>query len=319
MHLKKILPLLLTILLIGGMTAAAEYLHNREIIFPEIAAIAAGALLTPKRAWNTDSKRIFLSISLCAVLGVLIVRLCPFGTALQMCLAFVIAQVLFLYSRTTFAPMISAIVLPVLLHTESPVYIAAAMILTLLILLCRGLLLRLRILADTPYEKLPLPDAAAISDMLLGILLGCGWILLSQSLHLPFLAAPPLLVAFTEFRKPDAVSRREPLRVILLLTACAASGALLRILLCIRLGLPLWVSAVVTIAAVYGLMHGFRLTIPPAAAIAILADLIPQESLPHFPAQIACGIAGLVLLSFAFRRNDKAVSGGLATVSPTKS
>lgn len=305
MHIRQILPLLTAMLLVGGMAAASELLQNREIIFPEIAAIAAGALLTPKRAWNTDSRRMFLSIAVCAVLGVLIVRLCPFGTALQMCIAFAVAQVLFLCSRTTFAPMISAIVLPVLLQTESPVYIAAAVILTALILLSRAALIRLNILTDTPYEKLPLPDRAAYGSMLLCTALGICWILLSQAMHLPFLAAPPLLVAFTEFRKPDSVSRRDPLRVILLLTACAAAGTLLRMLLCVRLGAPLFAAAVLTIAAAYGIMRAMKLTLPPAAAIAILADLIPQEALPHFPAQIACGIAGLVLLSFAFRRSDR--------------
>lgn len=305
MHIRRILPLLTAMLLVGGMAAASELLQNREIIFPEIAAIAAGALLTPKRAWNTDSRRMFLSIAVCAVLGVLIVRLCPFGTALQMCIAFAVAQVLFLCSRTTFAPMISAIVLPVLLQTESPVYIAAAVILTALILLCRAALIRLNILTDTPYEKLPPPDRAAYGSMLLCTALGICLILLSQAMHLPFLAAPPLLVAFTEFRKPDSVSRRDPLRVILLLTACAAAGTLLRMLLCVRLGAPLFAAAVLTIAAAYGIMRALKLTLPPAAAIAILADLIPQEALPHFPAQIACGIAGLVLLSFAFRRSDR--------------
>ena len=208
-------------------------------------------------------------------------------------------------SSSTFAPMISAIVLPVLLQTESPVYIAAAVILTALILLCRAVLIRLKILTDTPYEKLPPPDRAAYGSMLLCTALGICWILLSQAMHLPFLAAPPLLVAFTEFRKPDSVSRRDPLRVILLLTACAAAGTLLRMLLCVRLGAPLFAAAVLTIAAAYGIMRAMKLTLPPAAAIAILADLIPQEALPHFPAQIACGIAGLVLLSFAFRRSDR--------------
>ena len=76
-------------------------------------------------------------------------------------------------------------------------------------------------------------------------------------------------------------------------------------LLCVRLGAPLFAAAVLTIAAAYGIMRAMKLTLPPAAAIAILADLIPQEALPHFPAQIACGIAGLVLLSFAFRRSDR--------------
>ena len=302
---NKYLPLLTALLLTGAMTAAAELLHNREIIFPEIAAIAAGSLLSPKRAWHTDAKRMLLFIAVCAVSGVLIVRFCPLALSLQLCIAFAFAQLLFLFSRTTFAPMISAIVLPVLLQTESPVYIFAAVTLTALILLCRGLLLRLHILEDTPYEKQPLPDAAAYRSMLLCTLLGCGWILFSQGMNLPFLAAPPLLVAFTEFRRPDAVSRTAPQRVILLMISCAVSGVLLRALLCILLGAPLWTAAVLTLAAVYVLMQHFSLTIPPAAAIAVLADLVPEDVLMLFPLQIACGITGIVLLSFAFRRSDR--------------
>ena len=45
---KAYLPLLCAMLLIVGMVGAADIFQNNEIIFPEIAAIAAGALLTPQ-------------------------------------------------------------------------------------------------------------------------------------------------------------------------------------------------------------------------------------------------------------------------------
>ena len=41
------------------MVAAAEITGEREIIFPEITAIAMGALAAPKQVWNTSKLRLF--------------------------------------------------------------------------------------------------------------------------------------------------------------------------------------------------------------------------------------------------------------------
>lgn len=49
-HIKNILPAALTVLTVMLMTAAAEFSGEKEILFPEIAAIAAGALIAPKFA-----------------------------------------------------------------------------------------------------------------------------------------------------------------------------------------------------------------------------------------------------------------------------
>lgn len=69
---------LFTALIITCMTAASEGLREPEVIFPEIAAIATGALLAPRLVWKVNKKRIFGYIMLCAVLGMAIVRYCPF-------------------------------------------------------------------------------------------------------------------------------------------------------------------------------------------------------------------------------------------------
>ena len=48
----------MVLLIVAAMVGAAELLGENEIIFPEITAIAVGALMAPKLAWKTNRKRI---------------------------------------------------------------------------------------------------------------------------------------------------------------------------------------------------------------------------------------------------------------------
>ena len=295
------IPLLCAMLLIGGMVGAAEVFRNNEIIFPEIAAIAAGALLKSELAWRTDSRRIFCSIAVCAALGLGIVLFMPGAVWFQMSAAYLAASVLFMISGTSFAPMISAAVLPVLLQTRSVVYLLAACILTALILLVRQLLIRKDILADKPFRKLPFPDRNDIIQMMIRWLIVTAVIFSALGTGLRFAAAPPLLVAFTEFWKPGAVSRKQPLSVIALIALCAVSGAGIRLLLCVSIGIPMCIAAALTIAVVYFIMKRIGLMLPPAAAISVLAFLIPEKMLLVFPVHILIGISVLVGASFLYR------------------
>ena len=60
--IKSALPSLISLALAAGMVAAAELLHEKEIIFPEITAIAIGALAAPRQVWNTSRLRLLLTI-----------------------------------------------------------------------------------------------------------------------------------------------------------------------------------------------------------------------------------------------------------------
>lgn len=298
---KSYIPLLCAMLLIGGMVGAADLFENNEIIFPEIAAIATGALLTPKLAWRTDDLRTFGAIVICAALGLGIVLWMPGAVWMQMCIAYLLASVLFVLSRTSFAPMISAAVLPVLLQTRSVVYLIAACTLTAGILCVRGILLRFGVLTETSFEKMPKPDKSGIFQAVIRWLIVSVVIVTAMYCNYRFAAAPPLLVAFTEFWKPEAVSRKRPFAVITLVTLCAICGAGMRFLLCEQLNIPAFVAAMLTVLAVYGIMKRIGLMLPPAAAIAILAFLIPANALMMFSLQILIGISILVGLSFLYR------------------
>lgn len=304
--MKKFLPILSAVVLVGGMTAAAVLLDNREIIFPEIAAIAVGALIAPKFSWNASKPRIFIYVTVCAALGIAIVKWLPLPVWAQMITAFLLAQVLLASSKTTFAPMISAIVLPVMLQTDTPIYIASAVILTALILLCRVAFEKGKVLEKNEFSPLPLPRWNEYKNVLLRTLFAAAIIVSALFFDFRFAVAPPLLVAFTEFSNPSSKARNAPIKAVAMITGCAVLGAGLRYVFCINGSIfPLYVTSMLTILLVIVLMKLIKMYIPPAGAISVLAMLIPENAVLQFPLQILVGSALIMAISLLFFKDDQ--------------
>lgn len=291
----------LVVLIVAVMVGAAELLGQREIIFPEIAAIAVGALLPPRMAWNTSRPRILLLIALCAFLGVGIVRFVPGPDWMKLTLAYGAAEALYLCSGTTFAPMISAAALPVLLGTESMVYLIAAPVLTALILGCHWAVERAGWKEAVPFapvraEKRDWRDAA----VRLALVALAAWAALS--LDIRFAVAPPLLVAFTEFSRRSSGARRVPAKAVAVIALCALTGAVCRCGLAMCLGLPLTLAAVCAAVGMLLILDRLRLYIPPAGALGILPMLISAERVAVYPLQILAGAALFMVLSLTVFR-----------------
>lgn len=86
--IKNIIPYISTLLLVGLMVGIAELLNEKEIIFPEITALAVGYMVAQKRSWKVNGKRMLLLITICATVGVLIVRYSGLTLFPQMIIAF---------------------------------------------------------------------------------------------------------------------------------------------------------------------------------------------------------------------------------------
>lgn len=284
------LPAASAFLVAVAMVLAAELSGEREIIFPEAAAIAAGALLSPRLAWRADKPRILFSIGVCASAGVLIVQWANVPLGWQLALAFAVGQAVFLFSGTTFAPLISAVALPVLLGTRSLVYPLSAIALTALVLLLRTALERAGLRAKEPFRPLA-PRGETFAFAAVRILFAGVLCLAAVDAGARFIVCPPLLVAFTEFSRPGSRPMAHPLRAVLLLAACAAAGSLCRLLLCVAAGLPLTLAAAAAALSVGALFALSRTILPPAAALALLAMLIPAEELALYPFAISAGAA----------------------------
>ena len=307
MKRESILPQALTILVVAAMVGASELLGEQEIIFPEIAAIAVGLLLAPRRAWMTNRLRVFALIAVSASLGLAISVCVPLPLWAKLSAAFVLGQLLLICSGTGFAPLISAIVLPVLLGTRSLVYPAAAVALTAMILLMSLLLERLGVRKAEPDHPVGLPERRDFPRIALRTALGVLCIAAAVRLDVRFAAAPPLLVAFTELMNRESAARRRPFQAIALLSLCAALGVASRVVLAGWLGLPLTIAAAAAAAGMILLLRGFHMFLPPAGALTVLAMLIPESALGIYPTQVLLGSCAYMALAVLTNAADGAL------------
>ena len=299
---KRYINYLLVCFVIIIMTGASEIFSEKEIIFPEIAALAVGALAAPKRSWQVSRTRMVILIAVCASLGVLIVRAVNVEMWLQIVAAFSICQIIYLYSGTTFAPLISASALPVLLQTESWIYPISATVLTAIICVIQMITEKVGLRTYEPFTPVPGPDRYDIRDAVVRIL--CAGAAAAPALLADwrFCVAPPLLVAFTELSRQQSPARQKPVKVILLITLCAVSGAAARIILSVEIGLPLTVSAAAASVIMLILMHKIHLYMPPAGAMAILPMLLQESQLMVYPLQVLLGITVLTAAALTLFR-----------------
>lgn len=305
--IKNILPYISTLLLVGLMVGIAELLNEKEIIFPEITALAVGYMVAQKRSWKVNGKRMLLLITICATVGVLIVRYSGLALFPQMIIAFSFAQILFMFSGTTFAPFVSAIVLPVMMQTKSFIYPISAVILTILVIGFHQLFLKMKIREDEEYIPVMLNSKDDIIDTALRIVCVAivGFVAIYSDFK--FVIAPPLLVAFTEFSRPRNKVRNKPIKTVLVITGCALVGSLSRYLLTIKLELPLTVSALIATLIMLLILTYTKMYMPPVGAITILSMIIPEISVITYPLQIFVGSVVIILLSRVFFkwRQDK--------------
>ena len=293
---KKIIEIACFLLVVFCMVLLSIVVGEKEIIFPEVGAIAAGMFLTPHMSWMTNGRRMFLLLIVCGVIGMAIVRFVPLPLVVQMIIGYACALLIQSYSGTSFMPMISALVLPVLLQTKSVWYLISLIVFTLMIILLRHLLEKCGVKPREEYipvqKNLPLTLTVFrlfVAAVMICIAIYTGW---------RFMAAPPLLVAFTELSAyNNKVIRRHPVRVIILLTLSAASGAYVRI---VFLRLPdiftivsLLISAVIFLIVFY---HTGPM-VPPAGAAMTLAYLVPEKALPTYPIQVFAGILAYVVIT----------------------
>lgn len=304
-HFKKVLPAFISLALAAGMVAASELLHDKEVIFPEITAVAIGALAAPKQSWNVSRLRLLLTITAAAIIGVGLVFV-PIPPVIKVPLAMVCAVACVTASKTEFLPAISACVLPVLLGTKSPVYIGSVVVMTSLILLAQLILEKCGLREKSVFTPVQ-PDKQLFALRIRQIAAAsviCMIPLLTKEI---FFIAPPLIVAFFEMSKPNSkLLERSPQAASLIILA-SVSGVLSRFLLTEKLGLPLAVSAALSCAVILAAVCRMKLYFPPCGAIATLPFIIPEGALLRFPFEIAAGTLVFIAAAFALSKERRIV------------
>ncbi|MBQ4378790.1 MAG: hypothetical protein II821_06300 [Treponema sp.] len=285
-----------------AMVSLAELTGEKEIIFPEVAALSAGCFLTPALVWKTSYLRMFLCISICALLGVLIVIFVPLPLWGQFVLGFTVGQAVLYFSRTSFAPMISAIALPVLIQTRSFVYVVAAIGLTLLVVILRFLLEKIHFREENHFDPVNIEPKEVVRVNAFRIIFVAFLSFFCIRFDMKFCVAPPLLVAFTELTNRNSGAVKRPFSVVALVSLCAVCGSVSRILFSSFPCFPLTIAAFVACICVQILVKVFKMPFPPAAAMSVLAFLIPETAVKFYPLQVAAGITLLTIFALGWKR-----------------
>lgn len=293
----------LSLILITAMVAAADLTGEREVIFPEIAALAAGLWVVDKRVWHATRWQAVALMTAGALAGIAIVRFSPLPLAGNMALAFLFAAGCLLATSTTLVPLISACMLPVLLGADSLVYPAAVLTMLTLLLLGQRTMERfgMRHPVVLPKRTRDVRGEAVKWVQLLAVLLLLAAVPLRTGCT--YLLVPPLVVTFVELSRPEAGLRKAPGLIFALLAAAAALGAGLHLALHVWLGLPSAVTACAVCALLFTLFELTGRIFAPAGAVALIPLIIPEADLVWYPLQAAAGAALFIAAALAvFRR-----------------
>ncbi|WP_455646061.1 HPP family protein [Methanosphaera sp.] len=285
----------MTLIIVFIMFASSEILHESEILFPEIAAICIGYLVY-KPSWNIDSKRILTYMTICAIIGVLIVEYTPLPLWQQLSIAFIIGQIILAISKTGLAPMLSAIILPVLLQSHGYIYPISTIILTSLVIIFHNIEIKKNLKTKQTFNKQGQLDKQEYILITLRILLIIVLTYITCKINLNFIIAPPLIVAFVEFSKRKSKLRKNPLKIIIILPLIATIGCICRYIITQTYHLPLTIASIIAITITIIIIDKTKTYIPPIGAICLLTMIIPETELILFPIEILIGT--IILMTF---------------------
>lgn len=282
------------------MVGVSEFLQEKEVLFPEMAALAIGMWIVDKRVWRVKRRHLLALMTVGACMGVLIVRYSPLPLVLNVTLAFLCAAVGLLATRASLFPLISACILPVLLHTESWIYPLSVFIMSLLIIGGQMLMekgaLRKKIVFE-PVDRNWRRDFRRWSCLLLSILaVSCLAMYTSNA----YFIIPPLIVSFVEFTNSTAGFRNRPLLTVLLLVTGALVGTIFQLVGHCYLGLPETVVALGIFIVLFTLFEWLGKFFAPVGALALIPMLLPADTLIWLPLQVAVGASLFIAIGMVF-------------------
>jgi len=306
-HLKhipiKIYSILAVLLLVIAMFTAALSLSQKEIIFPELAALAVGAWVLGNQRWLDRPLLICISPTLAAVTGTIIVHFLSQYQVVAILLAFVVVSIELSLMRSHITPSISAAILPIFLQIDSLYYPLAVGVLTAIIALPQQMLLLTdKKQLDGTGEIVQLEQNKGRNFLQwLGIFtVVSSMTFVAFDLHWQFIVAPPLIVTFVEIIRHKEGMSGKRFKLVVLLGSAALWGTFSMIGLHNMGQLPLVFVAGCSVIGVLILFRLLKFSFPPAMAIALLPTIISSEYLQSYSVQVFTGAFLFVVLSWLY-------------------
>ncbi|EOU1121440.1 hypothetical protein ACV3R1_01645 [Clostridium perfringens] len=305
----------ISLVLILAMVSIAEITGEREIIFPEVAALVVGSWVLEKQPWKVSKVGLVVLMTLCSIVGILIVRYVNLGLTMEVLIGLVFTGLILKLSKTTLVPIISACILPIVLRTETWVYPISVFILTILIVSIKYFIedygvSEVREEFKEEIAKLERNTSLRKKEFirLFKIFITVGILTyFSVKFNITLLIAPPLIVAFIELTNEHCKFRQRSKSLLLLFIVVAILGFIFRSGFNEYLGLPLWLCTIFLLISLFICLEIFNMYFPPVAAIAVLPMLLTSKQVMFYPFQIAIGCLIFITIAMIFFREEKCI------------
>lgn len=287
--MKIIVRYIVSIIIILLMIGVSEFTGEKEIIFPEVAALVIGGLILDKQPWKVSKIQMILLMTNAAVIGVLIVRLLTVPFILKVIIAFVSAAVMLILSRCNFLPIISACILPIIMGTTSIIYPISVCIMSVVIICVQFIFEITKVRGKETYHKYNMNLKIEIKRFIYVLIVLFVLLLTGVFSGNIYLIVPPLIVTFVELTYEDSKARKIPFKIFAVIALEAWVGALICLILHIKMGQSLIASGVlITVAAAF-ILNKSKVWFPPAGAIALLPLIIDSNKLFLYAIDVMIG------------------------------
>lgn len=267
---ETVLSYIVAFVLVLLMVASAVWLDDREVILPEIAAMAVGMWVYREPGWIKQPFKIFIAPSLTAVIGFAVNQL---NMAYVGKVILTLALIMFVLSliRTSLAPSIATGLLPLVINATEWTFILSVVVLTLVLML--------GVLAVGIHKGLEQKVQVNIKYMIIYVLLNIIWISLVWIAGYPQLAViPPILVVVYEVLQKPMYNGKMAFKQGLVLTVSATVGSLLYFFI------DSWVLAtLLAMILMLVLLRIVGIRMPAVFAFPLLPFIFPEEIVPRLP------------------------------------
>lgn len=268
---KSIVGFIIIILMI----IAAMIFESREIILPEIAALAVGCLVYQNPIWLSKPLHIFLLPSITAVLGFL-VNMLTIGYAYKLVLILALMLLVLRLFKSFLAPALATGLLPVITNATSYSFIISILLLT------SALSLYVALTQTQEKNNYHLSKQQNSRDGMVYMVFIALWILICDHEKWMFMAAlPPVIVTGYEAVHKEVYDMITLKKQVVCLFLASFVG-----IQSFHFLDNLLLVALVDILAVALILKIFKFRLPPAYAMAILPMILSNASYTNFYFQV---------------------------------
>jgi len=269
------------LIFILAMVFFAVYFKDREIILPEIAAMAVALWVYKSPSWLSQPDKVFTIPTVTALLGFAINMMnIPYLTKISLALMVIIAV---MYAvQFIFPPALATGFLPIVTNAHEWSFMIS-IVATTLVLMLGVLAFRLNqgISREVVFNHKKLWTYAIITAI---------WIIITSILGIEhFAVIPPITVVLYESLAMKMYSVKMAVKQTMVLTISITLAVLLQLIIKDWL-----ILSAILMVLIYVLLSLFKMKIPAAYAFPFLIFVFPENVVPYLP------LASILVGSFSF-------------------